>query len=137
MNNRYICKGKRKDNGKWVYGGIYYQKADEVKEEAAYIIGGSLNDVSVAYEVIPETIGQCTGVPDKNGKLMFEGDVVNALFDFGMPIKSVCGFKGGAFGLLAKQHGAEHFHAFISLCNVKYEVIGNIYDNPELLEAER
>lgn len=54
MNNRYIYKAKRKDNNEWVYGGIYYQKADEVKEEAVYIIGGSLNDVGAAYEVIPK-----------------------------------------------------------------------------------
>ena len=60
MNERYLFKGKRKDNGEWVYGGIYYQKADEVKEEAVYIIGSSLNDVGAAYEVIPETVGQCT-----------------------------------------------------------------------------
>ena len=118
-----------KASTEWVYGDLRHINDGRVavrKDGEIY-----------PYEVIPETVGQYTGLTDKNGKRIFEGDVVNALFDFGMPIKSVCGFKGGAFGLLAKQHGAEHFHAFISLCNVKYEVIGNIYDNPELLEAER
>lgn len=76
MNDRYLFRGKRKDNGEWVYGGIYYQKADEVKEEAVYIIGGSLNDVGAAYEVIPETVGQCTGLKDKIGKPIFEGDIM-------------------------------------------------------------
>lgn len=137
MNNRYICKAKRKDNNDWVMGYlvkyneryyIFYEYPDERYESGYYL----------SYkEVIPETIRQCTTLTDKNGKLIFTGDIVNALFDFGMPIKSVCGFKDGAFGLLAKQHGAEHFHAFTSICNVKYEVIGNIHDNPELLEVER
>ena len=141
MNNRYICKGKRKDNGEWIYGDLI------IDQYGKYYIHPNANAFSVneynlakciqMIEVIPETVGQCIGLKDKNGKLMFEGDVVNALFDFGMPIKSVCGFNDGAFGLLAKQHGAEHFHAFTSICNVKYEVIGNIYDNPELLEVER
>lgn len=92
MNNRYICKGKRKDNGKWIYGDL---------------------------------------IIDQYGKYY-----IHPLFDFEMPIKSVCGFKNGSFGLLAKQHGVEHFHAFTSICNVKYEVIGNIHDD-ELLEVER
>ncbi|MBC8597551.1 YopX family protein [Qingrenia yutianensis] len=144
MNNRYICRGKRKDNGEWIEGFYACQSnhsciASTLKyqhfiyKDVCMDIGlGGLAD----FEVIPETVGQCSGVPDKNGKLMFVGDVVNALFDFEMPIKSVCVFKDGSFGLLAKQHGVEHFHAFTSICNVKYEVIGNIHDN-DLLEAER
>ena len=136
MNNRYIFRGKRKDTKEWVYSGIYYQKKDELKDEAVYIITGSLSDIACAVEVIPETVGQCSGVPDKNGTLMYEGDIVNALFDFGMPIKSICAFRNGAFGLLAKQHGAEHFHPFTSLCNIKYEVVGNVYDALELLEEK-
>ena len=123
MNNRYKFRGKREKDAQWEYG-AFWQSNGSIIDKSGY-----------SQKVIPETVGQCTGLKDKNGKLIFEGDVVNALFDFGMPIKSVCGFKDGAFGLLAKQHGAEHFHAFISLCNVKYEVIGNIHDNPELLEV--
>lgn len=142
MNNRYryICKAKRKDNNEWVEGvAIFADNKAFILNNAKveFIKGFNENRLNfVLVEVIPETVGQCTGLKDKNGKLMFTGDVVNALFDFGMPIKSVCGLKYGAFGLLAKQHGAEHFHAFISICNVKYEVIGNIHDN-DFLEAER
>ena len=104
MNNRYICKGKRKDNGEWIYGDLI------IDQYGKYYIHPNANAFSVneynlakciqMIEVIPETVGQCTGVPDKNGKLMFEGDVVNALFDFGKPIKSVCGFNEGAIRLL-------------------------------------
>lgn len=140
MNNRYICKAKRKDNNEWIYGDLI------IDQYGKYYIHPNANAFSVneynlakciqMIEIIPETVGQCTGLKDNNGKLMFEGDIVNALFDFEMPIKSVCGFKNGSFGLLAKQHGVEHFHAFTSICNVKYEVIGNIHDD-ELLEVER
>ena len=136
MNNRYrhICRGKRIDNDEWVEGYLYITHNDE------YEIGKydeEINIERVTYIVIPETVGECTTLPDKNGKLMYTGDIINALFDFGMPIKSVCAFRDGSFGLLAKQHGAEHFHPFTSLCNISYEIIGNIHDNKELFEVER
>lgn len=75
MNNRYICRGKRKDNGEWVEG--YYVCIGE----HCYIFSGELGIITinwVRYEVIPETVGQCTTLTDKNGKLIFEGDVVKA-----------------------------------------------------------
>lgn len=131
MNNRYIFRGKRKDNGEWIEGNLVYSQT------TTRGIITEIYTLEMTYEVIPETVEQCSGVPDKNGKLMFEGDVVNALLDFGMPIKSVCAFRDGSFGLLAKQHGAEHFHPFTSLCNISYEIIGNIHDNKELFEVEK
>ena len=134
MNDRYLFRGKRVDNCEWVVGVAFF------KNEKCFIITDMFNcdeyqcTGAENYEVIPETVEQCSGVPDKNGKLMFEGDIINALLDFGMPIKSVCAFRDGSFGLLAKQHGAEHFHPFTSLCNISYEIIGNIHDNKELLD---
>ena len=141
MNNRYICRGKRKDNNEWVTGyyvferkrsGVFGQVISELDFDRHLIIDLRGN----SHEVIPETVGQCSGVPDKNGTLMYEGDIVKGLFDFGLEIMSVCAFKDGAFGLKAKQCGAYHFSAFTSICNVKYEVIGNIHDNPNLLKIE-
>lgn len=137
MNNRHICRAKRIDNGEWIDG--YYVCLNE----NCHLIytGYAETDCGDYYpdsfEFIPETVGECTTLHDKNGKLMYTGDIINALLDFGMPIKSVCAFRDGSFGLLAKQHGAEHFHPFTSLCNISYEIIGNIHDNKELFEVER
>ena len=133
MNNRYICKAKRKDNGEWVEGFLYITHNGE-HEIGSY--NDELDTERITYIVIPKTVGQCSGVPDKNGTLMYEGDIVKGLFNFGLKIMSVCTFKDGAFGLTAKQCGAYHFSAFTSICNVEYEVIGNIHDNPNLLKIE-
>lgn len=145
MNNRYIFRGKRKDNGEWVYGGIYYQKADEVKEEAVYIIGGSLNDVGAAYEVIPETVGQYTGLTDKNGKPIFEGDIVEAdgyifFVNFGKcggvannEDYGYIGYYLDGYDEITKKvlsYGLRDDICYFT----NIEAIGNIHDNPELLQ---
>lgn len=132
MNDRYLFRGKRKDNNEWVTGDLMQWSDGTIR-----ICVESGIDEKTAVTVIPETVGQCTGLKDKNGKMIYEGDFVKGLFNFGLEIISVCTFKNGAFGMTAKQCGAYHFSAFESICNVKYEVIGNIHDNPELLEVER
>lgn len=144
MNERYLFKGKRKDNGEWVYGGIYYQKADEVKEEAVYIIGGSLNDVGAAYEVIPETVGQCTGLKDKNGKLIFEGDV---LYDKESGFVGTVKFNDiiASFVVVINDTTPTFYHwSWLNKGDVarsknlkNTEVIGNEFDNPEMTEAHK
>ena len=131
MNERYLFRGKREDNNEWVTGDLMQWSDGTIR-----ICVESGVDEKTTVTVIPETVGQCTGLKDKNGKLIYEGDIVKGLFNFGLEIMSVCTFKDGAFGLTAKQCGAYHFSAFTSICNVKYEVIGNIRDNPELLESD-
>ena len=131
MNDRYLFRGKREDNNEWVTGDLMQWSDGTIR-----ICVESGVDEKTTVTVIPETVGQCTGLKDKNGKMIYEGDIVKGLFNFGLEIMSVCTFKDGAFGLTAKQCGAYHFSAFTSICNVKYEVIGNIHDNPELLESD-
>ncbi len=85
-------------------------------------------------EVIPETVGQYTGLTDKNGKKIFEGDIVKGLFVFG-EISSVVIFKYGSFGIEWNIDEIKVLDPFLGLRNIECEVIGNIHDNPELLKG--
>ena len=75
MNNRYLFRGKHKDNGERVYGNLIQRK---IWSSELYVIRVEDNgfDSYVEYEVIPETVCQCTGMKDRNGKTIFEGDIV-------------------------------------------------------------
>jgi uncharacterized phage protein (TIGR01671 family) len=90
------------------------------------------NDMLHIIEVIPDTIGQFTGLTDKNGVKIFEGDIVR-LNIAGVIFNAVCKFYSGSFGLVWHYMGVDRWQAFIGMCHVEYEVIGNIYDNPELM----
>ena len=67
-------RGKRTDNGEWIYG--YYVEAEKLDKSGTecFIIEKSADGASNA--VIPKTVGQCTELEDKNGNLIFEGDIV-------------------------------------------------------------
>lgn len=116
-----LFRGKRADNGKWVYGYLS-------------IMWGSLHIGTDFHEdkVIPETIGQYTGVIDKNGKKIFEGDIVK----FSHPA-----FKKSKIGFIDWEENEVGFvfriiddYTYFAYLGDFYEVIGNIYDDKELLE---
>lgn len=125
-------RGKRTDEskyaGEWNEGGcIQCEESDDV-----LIISASTDHCTFTCHVIPETVGQFTGLFDKNGKEIYEGDIVsvrvsnnrfkkNPRFE-----KDVIIFEGGRFR--CKNNYIYHLENRI-------EVIGNIYDNPELLEG--
>lgn len=138
MNNKPLFRGKRKDNKEWIYGGIYYQKKDEMKDEAVYIITGSLSDIACAVEVIPETVGQCTELKDKNGKLIFEGDIIRTK-KYGRIIAHSNVRDNDIFRItyVPAVFRIENIHRAFNLVgnSADYEVIGNIHDD-DLLEVE-
>lgn len=130
-----LFRAKETFGGKWVEG--YYEFGYDAETETPSHYMWVLNHTEKYGEmfmVIPETISEFTGLTDKNGKKIFEGDIVEGLFLHSMPVNSVVAFSDGSFGLLWNRAGAETFWAFTSICNVEYEVIGNIHDNPELLK---
>lgn len=107
-----LFRGKRKDNGEWVYGDLEHNGKGEMK----WVNGD---------EIIPETVGQFTGLTDKNGKKIFEGDIMQ-LCSACYPCLVYWDGKGWAW----KQNGKRRE---IDLTREKMDIIGNIYDNPELL----
>ena len=133
-----LFRGKRKDTGAWVYGHLH--KMDGYGTGYTEY-GIQVQDTSTSRPwsvvVVPETVGQFTGLTDRNGKRIFEGDIVTGLFLFGLSVNAVVTFQGGAFGLEWYRGNTKTFNAFTSICNFEYEVIGNVHDNTELLEVNR
>lgn len=127
-----LFRGKWTRNGKWIEG--FYARIHDGKGNVSHRIypGYAESDCGDFYpenfEVDPSTVGQYTGLTDKNGKKIFEGDIVST----GKMIHQVR-FRYGAFELL-RGAATVSMYAMIGT-DVTYEVIGNIHDNPELLEG--
>lgn len=130
-----LCRGKRVDNGELIEG--FYAKSGD----RTFILID--NDFAVGYvimkEVYPETVGEYTGLTDKNGKKIFEGDIVECKWFNAMVRiehrKHLIIFSDGSF--CAEWYiGQDNYHNDLhNTFDIK--VIGNIHDNPELLEVEK
>ena len=125
-----LFRGKHKADGKWCEGNLHIDK------QCVAIITPDDTPLGCYGQVDPDTIGQYTGLTDKNGTKIFEGDIVKLrLLAAKMEWKGVCEYRNGAFGL-AWQYAGERYCTFTGTCNAEYEVLGNIHDNPELMEDE-
>lgn len=133
-----MFRGKM-DDGEWVYGSFCMDAREQFDGLCGVDGFIRLYDKTKykmqTYEVDRETVGQYTGLKDKYGKRIFEGDIVLGLFHYELAAKGVVTFRDGAFGLRWNRGKVREFSAFTSICNVDYKVIGNIHDNPELLKG--
>ena len=141
-----LFRGKRADNGEWIEGTGINTQYDVRGEKHTYIgvltrsqIYPSPMQTITWYEVILETVVQYTGLTDKNGKKIFEGDYIvcrQAIEGNFIDEHIEMGYvemKHGAFGLHRKQGYYRPFKDWLE--DYEYEVLGNIHDNPELLKG--
>lgn len=117
-----LFRGKRTDNGEWIYGDLI-QNVDciKIREQEK-----DIKHISKSFEIDLETVGQFTGLTDNNGKKIWEGDIVkhyNAVYEISY-ITKYARFAGRNSGCI---------FACIPFGNT--EVIGNIHDNSELLKG--
>ena len=143
MEDRYLYKAKTttKEKGEfnnvWVTGNLIVSNGKYYIHPVGNVVNvkNEIGRIIVMHEVTPDTICQCTGLKDKNGKLIWENDIVKGkYYDIGKShrhigqVKYVC----EAYKVVGvKQYTGYHAHL-----DGSYEVIGNKFDNPELLESE-
>lgn len=130
MNNRYLYRAKRTDNGEWVEGDLVHSvyKINDV------CVGKYGSEVGM-HQVDESTICQCTGLKDKNGKLIWENDIVNVSTNKGNTFCEVRYADSVAQFQLWQSKTLPKTSTVLNLGNYEEEVIGNRFDNPELLEV--
>ena len=137
MQDRYLYRAKRKDDGEWVFGGLSYCE----KTNAYFITNMGKDHISYIgfhQEVDSNTICQCTGLKDKNGNMIWENDICRRVL---LPTKRIkTNFKIAYVPykccISAIDLDGSNITFLSDYINNQYEVevIGNIFDNPELLE---
>lgn len=142
MNERFLFRGKRKDNGKWVYGWLrsLHSYDPQTKQISSIYFTEISDDLRSRADIIVDykTVGQCTGLEDKNGKLIFEGDILKFVNDDDESSLYVVIWNTSLLSWQVQEisyYVKNDYYGFDELCEFgDTEVIGNVYDNPELLQ---
>ena len=145
----FLFRGKRKDNGEWVEGYLLMGRPYSCDNEEVNIVPPTdpmffpRCEIGMHYEVDPETVGQYIGSTDRNGKKIFEGDIVsNCIGEYYDDEISVIGYESASFYYRTLEEIAKNISG-TAIDDIDYgihtdgcTVIGNIHDNPELLEVK-
>ena len=153
-----LLRGKRVDNGEWIVGSLiidergnhYIGEYIRRRVESAYVCTKRGNGKTINrfigigfFMVIPETVGQYTGLTDKNGEKIFEGDIVRTLAPTSTDIyiegvvmfgEYQTAFQSSNIGYYVNWSLNKNLAIYCKINDI--EVIGNIHDNPELLKGE-
>lgn len=149
-NRQHLFRGKRKDTGEWVYGDLRQDRDLELRYIGGYnYYSGGLEGLQrepFEYEVIPKTVGEWTGLCDKNGVKIFEDDIVRCTDEHsGLSFVTYIKFgnPNGEYNWGFQMVSVKNVNTDILLwvdteeTGAYIEVIGNIHDNPELLEVSK
>ena len=138
-----IVRGKRVDTCDWAIGYYVYDKHDMVLENLNMRVGG-IAELTNSYVVSRDTVSKYTGYHDKNGNMMFENDIICWVGDIKYIIRY--GYFAGRVGLgyyyglgfyFERVGDPEHRVPFNVAFVNEYEVLGNIFDDKELLKVEK
>ena len=129
MNREIKFRGKCTDNGEWVAGSLLQD------DYGNCMIVGFIDHHEIWYSVSPETVGQFTGLRDRNGEDIYEGDILHiGSSKKGKPV--AYSNEYAAFGIQYPDRDFFPFaHDLQDISETCYEVIGNIPDNPELMKG--
>ena len=121
-----LFRAKRRDNGEWMVG--FPIRLYDYGGDSWEMVPFNTN-LDTNHFVIPETIGQYTGIKDKNGRKIFEGDIINIEYDTTTVENCVVTYVGACF------YGNTDFDSWELDYYVDIEVIGTVLDNADLLEG--
>ena len=132
VNREILFRGKRADTKEWIYGDVQ-QNVDAVKIREQE---QSIQRIAKSFVVIPETVGQYTGLFDKNGRKIFEGDIIEAHFDELFPdLATTLVVVWSDYGWFGRDMEGNVDSLEQKWVSDFFEIIGNIHDNPDLLEV--
>lgn len=147
VEERTLCRAKRIDKGEWVEGYYtYYPEGYKLTVETKHVIRDTRTNPGKLYYVDPETICWNTGCKDKNGNLIWENDIVQELFG-----NTFAPIKYGSYQSCFDSAKTEHVGFYVDwsvtkepnmrkdlgywIHMVDAEIVGNTFDNPELLKV--
>ena len=134
MEDRYLFKAKRVDNGKWIIGSYVNCCYPNKENETGHFI---LEYPNKYHEIYTPTLCQCTGLEDKNGNLIWENDILVGYLDDNYPQNATYErVLWNKSGFCTKEQGSNDISELGEFDQKNFEVCGNIFDNPELLESE-